>query len=449
MEQALPFLLGERISKRSSASHTNYVSSLGYPSWEAFNKAAWESDLLDSFAKKQYFGPGSDDPIISQPLGYQSFVSSKNPYPEWNSLTNFKQTGFSYPYWDVQSRLTKPTQITFLTGREARPSVWAGNFRSEASLRGIIPSDTSFASARAWNTMQPRFESDANLVVTLAEMPEMVALSSLFKAEGTKRLSAQYATLTKSLKIPQLIRTAPKLALSGLSKVMADQWLWVSLAIMPTLSDLATIADTLSQNVDTAQNEFATRGDGNTQHYTETLYESDSLTPGLGNKFYRLSGSRSKVTFTASMNYGYKYRMRNHVDALRKYLGGDITVAAMYELVPLSFLLDYFFTLGSAIDAMERDPNVSDLRVFNYSESVLSTITVGNFSDTSARNVALPIINGEIDKVRRGIKPIAGCTSSLYRRVLTTPNKGTYIPKFKSPSTKQAWTSLAVLRMFI
>lgn len=450
MEQVLPYFLGTSKAKQWSSSHQTSTWRLGYSSYPLFT-AACESGLLDEWGMSMYNAGKNPDSYMDLYPGYQSFVSSKNRSPSWNSCTNFKQYGMSLPWSAVTSMWDTPTTIYVLSGRERRISYAAG-FMNESYLRGITPNDTTLSSTRAWNTMQPRFESDVDLLMSIGESTEGLGLTALFEQ---KRCSQAVSSLLfeksgKPTKLSRLLRKAPKTGLSVLSGAVAEAWLAIGLAIMPTLSDTHNILSRMKDNIDHAQADFAQKGiDGNTRHYTEVLYDASDLSAGTYNNSHLQYGTSAKVTFTASLNYGYRYTLRDQVSAIQKYLGTHGSFSTLWEWVPLSFVADYFLTIGNAIKAMDRDKNVSDLTVFNYSESTLAQFRSGRFLNTDNVRVNLPIVDGTLLKRGSGVHHTDGPVSSLYNRVLTAPRKGMYVPRFKTPSTKQAATCLALVRMLI
>lgn len=447
MEQALPFDLGEMQSTRWKASSQSTVRLWGYPTVPAFKEACSKGLLDDKFLKKYLNGNGVQD-SVNQYGGYQSFVSTKRPRPAWNNLTNFKQWGFSYPWAALSHRHNNLATLYFLEGREHRASI-AQSFRDVSYLRAITPKDTLLSSNRAWQTMQPRFESDVDLLMSLGESLELVQLSSLLKFHGPKSISNSIDQISSALNLPKLLKTAPKIALSGLTQSAAESWLAIQLAIMPTLSDAHNILNAMSVNIDQAQQNFAQKGiDGNTRNYRETLYEYDTRVPGTYNAAYKSSGTRETVTFNAAMHYGYQYSLRDHVKAYEKYLGLHSKLSTYWEWIPFSFVVDYFLKIGKALKAMERDPNVSNLNVFNYSESLLSKSQTGSWIDSAHNLVSRAIVNGRIQE-EPGLTQVAGSTSSLYTRVVTEPSKGLYVPRVALPSSKQSSICLALVRVLI
>lgn len=454
MERMLFPEYGEVTSRRFLASHQNTPSAFGCTVWAQMQ----ERDKKGEFAAQRilnYFDMRGVDDLNTtyQPHGYQSFVSSRKPYPKWNSCTNYKRNMVCFTHDEITNRWNSPQTVYFVTGgRQVRIYPHSIDFRDESYLRGLMPPDTMFASSRAWNTMQPRFESDANIMLSIMEAQELKDLSSLLKPSRFESLANEFLQVSQKLKIPKLVKMAPKFVLSDMTRVAAESWLAVMLAIMPTLSDLHNIFDAIENGYQAALDRFAQNGvDGTTRYYSENLHLNSTLVPGRYNNSHYLNGTHETVKFTAAMNFGYQYNIKSKFEAIKRYYGLGGGFATLWERVPLSFLIDYVFTIGKALKAMERDPNVADLTVYNYSESLLSTYESGNFMDQTSIRVVCPILNGKFIPVdeRKSTQLLAGSTSSLYTRVLTQPVKGTYIPRFKKPSGKQAATALALVRLFM
>jgi hypothetical protein len=129
-------------------------------------------------------------------------------------------------------------------------------------------------------------------------------------------------------------------------------------------------------------------------------------------------------------------------EMFRKYWGLTGTAEEFWNMIPFSWLLDYFFQIGKALRYTDVDKNL-DLQSLDYAESHL--VYAGKVS--GIRRTSDPcssIIDGKLQPVDSWM-PVQGYYSSDYNRVITQPMKvGLIVPKFKVPSTGQ-WLNVAAL----
>ena len=115
----------------------------------------------------------------------------------------------------------------------------------------------------------------------------------------------------------------------------------------------------------------------------------------------------------------------------------------MWNAIPFSFLVDYFYKVGNAIHAMSVDPNVQLLQR-QYCESICRTYANGVVTTGDPR--ATLCLNGKI--VGAGSAQ-SGYTGSIYVRQVKEPNKGSATPKISLPSGRQGTNMAALARCFI
>jgi len=136
--------------------------------------------------------------------------------------------------------------------------------------------------------------------------------------------------------------------------------------------------------------------------------------------------------------------MRSDSDAFLKYWGLKFTPEVIWNGIPFSFLVDYFFKIGKSIHAMKTDPNVSLLKT-QYCESILRTYDSG-YVTVAGPNVNL-VVNGVVNPSDGSC--ITGITGTHYKRRVTAPNRGSAIPRIQLPSGRQGANMAALAVCFI
>jgi hypothetical protein len=206
--------------------------------------------------------------------------------------------------------------------------------------------------------------------------------------------------------------------------------------------------ENLVRTVLQAQNEFTDFGKTpQVSHYTEIDFSSDNRT-SIGSSTFMEDlysvGSQGRKSVTATMRYSYEYRARPPVEAFMKYWGLHMTGEVLWNMIPLSFLLDYFVKIGQSLHAMDVDKNV-DVTRHEYSESRLVHYTDGVYTSDTDDIVAL-VINGQY--YGQGFTAgrfLAGTERKSYKRVVCQPSMGTYIPIVRSKVSSGHWLNMAAL----
>lgn len=286
---------------------------------------------------------------------------------------------------------------------------------------------------------------------------ELKDFKGLLKLANTSR----YGWASKASKLKNSLRrmgkegkplTAFWKTISGGTKVLADVWLMNSFELQPLIKDMTNIIKQIGATADAAQEEFSKRGlEPQNTHYTEILAENFNGSYGTGNNQMWFTGSYSKSTFNATMQYRYGTTLRQGWDLFRRYWGLNLTAGVIWEAIPFSFLADYFLKIGNAVHMMDLDPNVQ-LTVLQYCESIKAESHLGMGIDAGhslvARCYAPMAFVSQKQKLDglNAFTPINGVSQIYYRRGLTTPNKGVALPRIAGPSKGQQYNMLALIR---
>lgn len=382
-------------------------------------------------------------------LGMQRFASDQRGLPMYNNCRNSKARFTCHPIlyftgytnsWPLQESGRQYYLFPLPSGTE--PIYDLGT--------GVDWSLSASASSRAWWSMQPRFEGDFDGLNFLFELKDFKTIAKHITAlrpskihETLKRAKRAIYRARRAVESGSTSRRIRTIA-SAATRTAAEGILIKHFAIDPTVKDLMTLHSQLQQLISDVQHRFRDKGSkGDKRHYSETISETDTrvaFSQGYGNI---LAGKHIKDVFTATMSFSYDYKMRDTVDALKRYYGMQLTAGVVWNALPFSFLVDYFCKIGDAIENMTVDPNVV-LSFHQYCESRLITSTSGlTWGGSGTFPVFACIINGEQARVDQ---PITAYTGSLYQRRVVPPSKGMALPRLKMPSVKQAVNIVALVR---
>lgn len=323
--------------------------------------------------------------------------------------------------------------------------------------QAVEPSD--FTRARAWASLRVRYDAEFEMLNALFELKDFRDIAKNFGRllrPGTKSYqflkqmgsTGNIKVMQKKELSGQKVYTATQ-ALDAAVNTVAGAWLLNSYAIQPTIKDVVGMTAAASQIVADHQAKF--KADGlslQKRHYSETIL-SDSTQyyqgSGLGYQDWLQGWRDESHVYTATMHYTYNYIMRSVRDAFIKYWGLTGTAEEFWNMIPGSFLLDYFVQVGKALRMTEVDPNV-ELRVLQYSESVLHKVTTSYGVRNSPALRRLIIDGVDLTNADTDYHPVAGVQGSYYARKATSPYKGLILPKLRMPNTNQWRNCVALLK---
>lgn len=333
---------------------------------------------------------------------------------KWNPCIHRRIRAVQLPYLSVM-RHYKQNNTYYLS--PFRKEGFTGN--PVAQVENHLCADYQAARARAWHTLQPRFE------------PKISMLNFLWELKDVKKMMSSFLHVLHKYKHAR--NRAKKLSVNPVHAISDGVLTW-NFGIAPLLSDLTQIWTSLQQKIAEAQAQFQLLGqEPNTYHYSETLADQSNLTYGTNNSYYKATGIRYRTVFTATMEYGYKYKMRDKTDAFMQYWGLHGNWEAFFNMVPFSFILDYFFGISKALHFMSKDKNVT-MHMLRYMESLKTKKSSGIHILNISKGLGTVIIDGGgLDA--SGI--VSGYESMLYTRRSTRPYRGMYVPKSKAPSDRQ------------
>lgn len=371
--------------------------------------------------------------------GVENITWSSNGMKANNHCLHYKSRNVNLPFLQLTAQGTNPNySIVWYHYRNNIVSYYPYSIQS----MGIPNIDYLASRARAWHSMQPRFEGRMDLLNFLFELKDFKDIvKHIFKYRSTLDKLRKASNAWRGLP-PDLAkqRTRPDHALASAN-------LLNQLMIQPLVRDLGNICQQMNILVSEAQQQFSDNGSElQSSHFSEELQRIGSPTQGTAFYKWQMSGEVNFTTFTATLRYKYSYSMRPTFLAWMKYWGLSGSFNTMWNSMPFTFVADYFVQIGNSIRAMEHDPNVK-LSEFDYCESLKTRYIKGTFTSGDASNFIL-IVDGKICDYKKDIV-LSGLDASVYRRIPCDPYYGPAPPKFKLPSGQQALNMASLLRCLI
>lgn len=313
---------------------------------------------------------------------------------------------------------------------------------SAMSRLGPEPERDLMFSARAYWNMRPRFAQGVNLLNSIFELKDFRdvrrILPSLWKLVGTPQGRRRLSSIAAEAKARDLTGAA------------ANVWLLKTLALDPTIRDIMAIWAQAQQDCFEALQEYMDFGkEGSVSHFTE-WDRTQAISTGTGNNKVVGSGWSVTTNRTATARYWYDYDIPSRNRLLREWWGLTGTVETLWNMLPFSFVVDYFMTIGKSLAAMERDNHVNLVNM-EYCESHTTWSRQGSFIVDQAPVLLALIIDNEPAKITgTGIAHlVTGHEVKRYIRLPCRPYAGPALPRLKLPSGKQALTIAALLRVLL
>lgn len=246
---------------------------------------------------------------------------------------------------------------------------WAGDntqdFRIESYPYALptIPSISNPAISQEASAKLKRklrdFTGQSNQLTNIAELKDLRRTIGSVAGSATKLVKAVLDSKKRG---------------ASLQKFAADQWLTWSFGVLPTLG---AVDDAVSSVKD-----YLERGDQRNVEYgvhaEEWLIATNVTT--TGSLHYNVNHRGSfRATRSVKITAGFKFDLRSSEDyTLGKHLGLDIesVVPTAWELLPYSWLVDYFTTAGSFLeDTFTANPGSSFYICQNTKLHIEGTVT--------------------------------------------------------------------------
>lgn len=291
---------------------------------------------------------------------YTGSFSGSFYYPNPNGPSPLNQITSSDPDWKVNVAKRINATGTYTRRREwhglGRSTVRSltisgpsklesvGTFRTPFSSTAFVVSDSyrtdpslqDLAVRRLRSAIKDRVSS-VNILVPLGELNELRGL-----------LRQIIDSVLGLLKAVMDLKKRGNVA--DLSKRISELWLQWSFAIAPTIAEAQEIADAISEAL-LGSSERTFTDFGSAKKDFVLPYKLTHHSAYGGNSFITAE-AKCTLSYRAACGYFIPVTSGNSYDSLSSHLGLEIgsIVPTLWELLPFSWLIDYFSTVGAALD---------------------------------------------------------------------------------------------------
>lgn len=336
-------------------------------------------------------------PVFNENYAVPSLTSDYNNYYDPVVLDLVKDTYFTHPGHN-RSRVCE------LIGANDDKSYYMTGYRSFLDFKRdalhVLPECFPSVFFSTKNAVDGYFERmKANHIEALAELGDILKVADVFKLAFSLRKSPNLSTMLKLLKL------------------LADAKLTYSLGIAPTISDAMDIAKRLPSFIE----RFSSITGEETLYGTFFYDFPDKWFPSFGR--VRLK-SHSKIRISVLPD--------SYLSAILpiRSLGLLPTLSAMWDLVPFSFVVDWFLKLGDNQDDVETAAMLLAMQCYT---SVHSISIIYNFDSDDAQmydfnvDVSAPKLAGYqyYDRFVLGGLPSLGPSKLPFHGIAQIPDWGT------------------------
>jgi hypothetical protein len=226
----------------------------------------------------------------------------------------------------------------------------------------VFESERDVALSKAWANVDI---SSIQALASLGELPETVHwMTSLVK----RMISIMRAFTQK-----KLLLNVQKFVQSGRSVIneLSELWLEFRYAVRPLIFDMQQAVEAWNavlQKSDRFTARGFNRADGVTTSSTETVILNEAMSAII---------SRTQQT-SADYRAGVLYTIDDNVNELMSVWGIDQPIETVWELIPFSFMIDWFFSVGHVISSWTINPGLNPLASFiteEHTTTIKSEIT--------------------------------------------------------------------------
>jgi len=250
--------------------------------------------------------------------------------------------------------------------------------------------DSEF-NARAFSALAPDLEQSVNLGQFLAELSDITRFKGL---------------ITKW---------------RGFTKKIAEGHLSWSFGVKPFYSDVKSLYDVLTNHQKIIEDFFGRRGKTQKRYYTEgAQYETGTTSEHTINAHTKVFCKYSdRIQYFATMTYTYDCpdidSYWDFIKVMRQMLGLRLSQSLVWELIPFSFVLDWFFRVGDYLERFQESLWPVTVEVIDY------TITRRRTNGITWYLKTLPSTNDSVWKTTVIKKSI----QKSYHRRRALPDSGT------------------------
>lgn len=302
------------------------------------------------------------------PIVYGSWIGDETPrlvppslqavrlHPQNGNYRNPTQWGvvaetFDCPSFDYETKTYhwKGEGDTTTAGGPRVPLLVAAS--NDAVVVGIPPSLTSKANLSALNGIK---NQSINIGQALGELPQTIA--------SLAKLANRIARALRHAKRGAFVDALAEVAGGRGTKGAAATWLEVVFGIMPLINDAYGLQEQVKKGLKKKGDVFSSRGFAS-QSYTAQEC-SDSALAG-SRRFGGGGEAMSRVV--------YKMRISNEFLYALNQLGLANPASLVWELLTLSFVIDWFIPIGGFLDALTG--SLGTAYVFGYEDRIFRAST--------------------------------------------------------------------------
>lgn len=289
--------------------------------------------------------------------------------PMWREVMNYKAGTSDFVMNGMQGSTRIHSEFSLavpfvgavtplLPDRQALELFFTSNFQDDMDL----------ASNRAFANVEV---SEAAALASLGELPETLNWMKSILTRGvnlTKMLRRRGGSIPYAIKAaimakpPGSVKKLAKSSARGSMKaktdavsVFANLWLEYRYAIRPLIFEMEQCIEALNARLKNTRQ--TARGKENNETITDNVRTSTTTWSSMIiNRTYRVK-TRKRTIFRA----GVLFNIDDDINALFAIWGLDQPLQAAYELVSLSFILDWFFSVGDVIGAYAPKASLTPL----------------------------------------------------------------------------------------
>jgi hypothetical protein len=364
----------------------------------------WKNPIYEDYIQSQQYAAMLDTvvPNFRARIARGEIINNPMASVVWSSLVNplhFAGAGH-FPQYQDNNWYNMSTEIQIPSANNAVVLTWD----NLAIVLAEYQSERDIALTQAWANVDL---SEAQALASLGELPETIHwCTSLVK---------RMISLLRAFKNKQLTGLAAKSMQSGKSvyRESSELWLEYRYAIRPLVYDMHQLTQAWNASIVPKLPRFTARGFHQHDLSTETeTYRLDSAWTAFFNTEFIVSRViRTRSKFRA----GVLWNVSSDARVTPLLWGLDKPLETVWELIPLSFVVDWFFNVGNTISSWTANAGLNTLASW-ISEEITIEVT-DTLPDFQVNN------NSQYGLVwdSHTIAPGSTVTSTTYKRRIPSP----------------------------
>lgn len=289
--------------------------------------------------------------------------------------------------------------------------------------------------AKAYADLIPKLENKGglNLLNTVLEFRDVGKLY-----ETCRRTIPAVANVAR-----EIVRREGKSAFKRSSKTAADLTLSYDFGLRPLVRDAAVI-NLLYGEIAAHVAKLQQRGLVAAVHHAGPYYTRPTSSTTTEIAAYVRTYRTTRYSAQAELTYSFPNF--NMSDAIVEYLGLNLTADRMWDVIPFSFVVDWFYNIGDSLQSLDRAGRAVP-RVSQFSETIESVICRASFPRCDGytlkyfHSTCPPPPYGDREyPLSSGISPTAWTLGKIYERKPTSwgtlynnPFSHVELPELKNP----------------